>query len=67
MAAPNQMIVADGGEYYNKGFRCLWIKMDDGTTYKFIVCDPGTAVERKIDLPMALTIASPLSAPEEEL
>lgn len=66
MAAPNQMIVARGGEYFNKGFYCLWVEGHDGTTYKFIVTDPETAAKRKVELPDQLTIPRPLAPVTDE-
>lgn len=32
--------IQDGGVYYNKGYRCIWVKQLDGTTHKFIVGEP---------------------------
>lgn len=68
MATPatTEMVIADGGEYYNKGFRCIWIRDHSGTSYKFIVATAETAGDKNLATELAITSPDTVATDEDQ-
>lgn len=44
-------VIADGGMRYNKGQRCIWVKLHDGTTHKLVVDEADAGEPLKLEAP----------------
>ncbi|KSZ59693.1 hypothetical protein Z045_05870 [Rhodococcus pyridinivorans KG-16] len=57
-------MIADGGEYINKGKFCVWFRTHNGQTYKFAVASEEFAKEH--DLPTHLDITRSDTVPTDK-
>lgn len=60
-----EMVIANGGEYYNKGKRCLWIELHDGTTRKFIVSSQEEAEAKNLATHLDITRTLAMTTDED--